>query len=83
MTQRLSLICLLSLGGCRYLAPVSPQATPTRPALLGNTTDPTRQAPLPGRACIVDCGPGRHCDERAAQCVTDQLTSDAGLRWLP
>lgn len=87
MTQRSLLFLLLSLCGCRYLGPVAPQVSPERPALLsgGNSSDPTRQSANPGRACVVDCGPGHHCDEKSAQCVADDLpsSSDAGLRWLP
>lgn len=83
MTQR-SLFFLLSLASCRYLGPGSPQVTPERPALLGNASDPTRQAQLPGRACVVECGPGQRCDERSAQCVAEEPSKgDAGVRWLP
>lgn len=84
MTQR-TLFLLLSLAGCRYLGPVSPQITPERPALLGNASDPTRQAQLPGRPCVVECGPGHHCDEQSAQCVADAVSNsgDAGVKWLP
>lgn len=83
MTHR-ALFLLLSLAGCRYLAPVSPQVSPERPALLsgGNASDPTRQTQLPGRRCVVECGPGQHCDEPSAQCVADKPL-DAGVRWLP
>lgn len=85
MTQR-SFILLLALTSCRYLAPLTPEVTPERPSLLssGSSSDPTRQSALPGRPCVVDCGPGQHCDERSAQCVADAVTkSDAGVRWLP
>ncbi len=85
MTQR-SLVFLFALASCRYLAPATPEVSPERPALLssGNPSDPTRQAAMPGRACVVDCGAGQHCDEKSAQCVADPVGKrDAGVRRLP
>ena len=77
----------LFLCGCRYLGPVSPEVTPDRPALLSNggESDPTRQQRVPGRPCVVECGPGYRCNERTAQCEADvkPSTRDGGLSWLP
>jgi hypothetical protein len=82
------LVMVMLLSGCRYLVAPTPTVSPERPALLsgGNPTDPSRQpSELPSRRCVVACGAGFHCDERAAQCVADSVgdSRDGGVPWLP
>jgi hypothetical protein len=81
------LLFAMVLSGCRYLGPVAPQVTPERPSLLsgGSPADPTRQPPLPARRCVVDCGPGHHCNEKTAECEADpdHQPRDGGVLWLP
>jgi hypothetical protein len=80
-------LLLLLISGCRYLAPAMPEVSPERPALLssGNTTEPSRQQQQPGRPCVIDCGPGKWCNEKTAQCEVARAepARDAGVPWLP
>ena len=82
--RRLALVPVLALG-CRYLAPAQQPVTPARPdtAASGVPTD----APLTANRCGIDCAIGFHCDEKAASCIADAVTSptgrDAGAPWLP
>lgn len=86
--MRVAVLLLISIAGCRYLAAPQPSVTPERPALLssGGSVDPTRQpAGLPNNRCGIECGAGRHCDEKTATCVADAVTParDGGAPWLP
>ena len=83
---RCYLLCL-TLVGCRYLVPATPDVSPERPGLLstGNSADPGRQpSQLPGRPCIIECAPGYRCNPDAV-CEPDPSATrrDAGLSWMP
>ena len=85
---RCALALVSWLSSCAALVPATPQVNAQRPELLqsGGASDPSRQpARLPGRPCVVACGPGFRCDERSAQCVADPLApgGDGGVRWMP
>lgn len=80
-------LCLL-LSGCASFSLMStPQVTPGNPGLLGPTpADPGRPPrQLPGRACVLECGVGHHCNEETAKCEPDlgPPRPDAGVPWLP
>lgn len=88
--RRVLFVALIGLAGCRYLTAATPSVSPERPGLLasgGDSSDPSRQpASLASNRCGVDCGPGRHCDEKTASCVADPVRAggdDGGVRWLP
>jgi hypothetical protein len=84
--MRPALLAMLVLSGCRYLTPAMPEVTPGDSRLLpnGNLSDPTRQAQVPGRRCVVACAPGFVCDDQTASCVPEKgAPLDAGPAWLP
>jgi hypothetical protein len=88
--RRVLFVALISFAGCRYLTAATPSVSPERPGILAsgnNPADPSRQpSSLASNRCGLDCGPGRHCDEKTASCVADPVRAgagDGGVSWLP
>ena len=74
----------VTLWTCRYIGPLAPLRSDNRLPSTGPTSDPTRQAPLTSRRCLVECGPGYVCNEPLAECeLAKRAVLDGGPSWLP
>lgn len=83
-----ALVLVLSVSGCRYLAPASPPVSADRPLVTapGSAPESSRTSITPANRCGVACGVGFHCDLATASCAPDipgGPTSDGGPAWMP